>query len=147
MTPSNYIVPDAGGPALFLIFAVPFVVGLMIVIVLLEGVLLRVMKWHTSWLNCMLYSLAANAASTVAGCALVFVVQAFLGSTLGADQLMLLVLPLLVAFVITVLVEWLVLAALLPAKRHEAFKPALLINIASYVLIFASIVLGGSFLA
>ncbi len=135
MFPSSYVNFDAGGPVVLLIFAVPFVLALMIVIVLLEGVLLKLLKWHASWLNCMLYSLAANAVSTVAGCVLTFVVQAFVGQSLSADQVLQLAVPLLIAFVISVLLEWLVLAALQPAKKHEAFKPALIINIASYIVI------------
>jgi hypothetical protein len=147
MVPSSFVSFDAGGPALLLVFAAPFVIGLMIVIVLLEGMLLKLLKWHTSWLNCMLYSLAANAVSTVAGCVLAFVVQAFVGQSLSADQVLQLAAPLLVAFVITVLLEWLILALLQPAKKQEALKPALIINIASYILIALFTAWGVSFLA
>jgi hypothetical protein len=146
MVPSSFVSFDAGGPVLLLAIASPFVLALMIVIVLLEGVLLCVMKWHPSWLNCMLYSLAANAVSTVAGCVLTFVLQAFMGSSLSADQALQLALPLLVAFVITVLLEWLILVALQPAKKREAWKPALLINIASYIVIAVFVTWGISIL-
>lgn len=147
MLPLHSIVLDAAGPGLLLIFAAPFVLALMIVIVLLEGALLKLMKWHPAWLNCMLYSLAANAVSTVAGCVLVFVVQAFVVSTVTAEQAVLLAAPFLVAFVVTLLTEWLVLAAFQPAKKREAFKPALVINIASYVVIVIFTAWGASFLA
>jgi hypothetical protein len=147
MFPSHFVTFDAGGPALLLVFAAPFVIGLMVVIVLLEGVLLRVMKWHASWLNCMLYSLAANAVSTVAGCVLAFVVQAFVGQSLSADQVLQLAPPMIVAFIISVLLEWLILAALQPAKKREALKPALIINIASYIVIALFTVWGVSLLA
>lgn len=146
MFPSNSFVFDAGGPGLLLIFAIPFVAILMIAVVVLEGVLLRVMKWHTSWLNCFLYSLAANAVSTVAGCVLVFIVQAFVGGSLPKDRILELVPPMIVAFIASVLIEWAVLAALQPAKKREAFKPALIINIASYILIAIFTVWGVSFL-
>ena len=146
MSPSSYFVFDAGGPALLLIFAIPFVAILMLAVVVLEGVLLRVMKWHASWLNCMLYSIAANAVSTLAGCVLAFIVQAFVGGSLSKDRILELVPPLIVAFIASVLIEWAVLAAFQPAKKREAFKPALIINIASYILIAIFTIWGASYL-
>jgi hypothetical protein len=147
MFPSHFVSFDAGGPVVLLIFAVPFVAIIMITVVVLEGVLLRVMKWHASWLNCMLYSLAANAVSTLAGCVLAFVVQAFVGQSLSADQVLQLAPPMIVAFIISVLLEWLILAALQPARKREALKPALIINIASYIVIALFTVWGVSLLA
>ena len=146
MSPSSHFVFDAGGPALLLIFAIPFVAILMPAVVALEGVLLRVMKWHMSWLNCMLYSLAANVVSTIAGCVLVFIVQAFVGGSLPKDRILELVPPMIVAFIASVLIEWAVLAALQPAKKREAFMPALIINIASYILIAVFTAWGMSYL-
>jgi hypothetical protein len=131
---------DAGGPLLLLFIAAPIAVVLLIAIVVLEAILLRVLKWDASFGRCFAHALAINAVSALAGCALMFAVQIVASQELGA---VFGIGIFAVAFVITVLVEWLLLRVLNPSQRASALQNTLIINLASYaVLIGASIVLG-----
>ncbi len=123
---------DAGGPLLLLFIAAPIAVLTLILIVLLEAVVLRALKWDASFGRCLAHALAINAVSALVGCALLFAVQVLAYQELGSPFLIGLF---AIAFGLTVLAEWLMLRLLNPPQRANALRNSLIINVASYTLL------------
>ena len=129
---------DAGGPLLFVLVGLPIALVAITGVVVVEAVLLRLMHWEESFGRCLVHSLAINAVSSLVGCGLVFVVQAFaIGQVFNAGFIVIAGL----AFVSTVVVEAILLRALKRVGRVP-WRTALAINFLSYVLLAVFAVLG-----
>lgn len=135
------LVLDAGGPLLLLFLGVPIVIGALLLVVGLEAVLLRVLKWDLSLRRCILHAVAINAVSSLAGCVLVFLVQylSFVPSSWVVPLILL-----AVALIVSVLLEWLVLRVLKPEQKQFALRAALIINLISYVLLGVIALIGAN---
>lgn len=131
---------DAGGPLLLLFVGLPIVLIALLIVVGVEAALLHALKWDSSFGRCLSHSLAINAISALPGCALLYLVQAGLLSDASAAGpfagTLFTLLPFVAAFVLSFLIEGLVLRAL---KRdgERPFAKSLAINVVSYVILAA----------
>lgn len=135
----------AAGP----IFLVSVLFGLVVflLLVVIEAVIFRVVGWASLW-GSLRDALAANAASTLVGLVLGWLAtprQEYVGydpergGRLYDPVPALLPWPvaLVLAFGLSVLIEWWLLRLLRPAQRDQALRAALVANIATYALIVA----------
>ena len=130
---------DIAGPPLAPVIGAPAVAAALIAVVVLEAVLLKLLRWDASWLRCFMHATVINLVTTLVGMVI----------SLAGDR------PLLtrysdpatiftvfgVSFVASVLIEA-VLLRLLNRAGNRPFIKSLIINIASYILLFALATIG-----
>ena len=117
------------------------VAGLIIsmVIVVVEGVALRLLRWAGLWRS-LADSVIANVASAVVGLAAAILVPAFLAAIAEATAL-----PLLLgSFLLSTVIEAGAIALIRRRPLREALGPFAAANAASHVLILALILTAGS---
>jgi hypothetical protein len=122
--------PDAGGAALLVALGIAAVI-ILVLVVIGEGVILRLLKWGTFWRSQMASLLANIASLIVGGFMLAFNINSvpvFLG----------------IAFVLTVLVEAGVLMLMKRGASGENWRASLIINVVSYVMLAAVLLLTNS---
>ncbi len=123
----NHILLDVVGPEVLIALGLTLGalgLGLCTVIVLGEAALLWVFKWGSFRLS-LVASLVMNTVSSIVGVLISFAGASFLSGW-----------GFLIAFVLSVLIEWGTLALFNREKIRNGLLPVALANIASYALLF-----------
>jgi hypothetical protein len=131
----KYILLDGVGAAFFMMI---FLLGLVFIIlaILIEAAVMRQMKFHPVYKKCLLQSLVANLLSLAAG----FVLINSGGNFFQVDNLS----GFAVLFVITLVIEWLVLYLMNRKKPlMQTLNVCVVMNLVTYAIAFL-IILGTS---
>jgi hypothetical protein len=136
---ASFFVFDMVVPAMEPVIGLPAVIAAFFAVIVLEGVLLKLLRWDASWVRCFLYSLAINVVTTLVGVLASLLSPQPLLSPYGEPAQILFVLVAL--FIASVMIEGIELQ-LLNKKGPSPFKNALILNAASYALLVALVILG-----
>jgi hypothetical protein len=109
-------------------------VVIFFVVILLEGAMLHILRWDRSFARCLIHAVAINTATTLIGLFITMGGAQPLLFRTSTPQTVLLVFG--VSFVISALIEG-VLLRLLKRDGAQPLARSLIINIASYILLFA----------
>jgi hypothetical protein len=132
-------IADLVVPELEPVIGAPAVIAALVAVIVLEAVLLKLLRWDAAWLRCFLHSFAINMVTTLIGMLI----------SLTGDQ------PLLhrnsesatifAVFGIAWVASWLIEAFLLKGLKRDGTSPftkSLIINTASYILLFVLATIG-----
>ncbi len=108
-------------------------------VILLEGALLHILRWDRAFVRCLVHATAINVVTAFVGWVITLITAQPLLSRDSTPQTVLLIFG--VSFVISVLIEGLLLR-LLKRDGAQPLARSLIINIASYILLFALAIWG-----
>lgn len=125
---------DVVVPALEPALGLPAVIAAFLAVIVLEAALLKLLRWDPSWLRCFVHAGIINVVTTLVGLVVSFAgIRPLLNFNVDGASIF-------TAFGMPILATWLIEALLLKLLKRDGEKPlvkSLILNIASYLMLFA----------